>query len=57
MTEKDYVKFAAAIKRRLADTPEAHKHSVERLVVDIVEILAEDNSNFDYPGFWDACGF
>ncbi len=57
MENKDYVKFAAAIKTRLADTPDAHKHSVERLVVDIVEILAEDNSNFNHSVFWDACGF
>ncbi len=57
MTRKDYVKFAAAIKARLADTPETHKHSVELMVVDIVDILSEDNSNFDHPRFWTACGF
>ena len=53
MTKKDYKKIA----KLLANHPCACTTQWQRFVLDFVDVLKEDNPNFDKNKFFDACGW
>ena len=57
MTQKDYEAVARAVKHRRMESRGVALRKVTELAADLADIFAQDNPNFKFQLFYDACGF